>query len=400
MNTSQISQKELLAMYRDIESDRVEKTQQVDRDKICKTICALANDLPAHNKVGVLFIGQKDNGECANLPITDELLRKISNFNQSGDILPPPVITVQKHTFDSCPVSVVTVMPSTEPPVRYKGNCWVRVGPSQTKATPQQELHLSEKRQAKDETFMLKQIAIGFEELNLDYFKHQYLPVAISRETLAENNRSIEHQLQSLGFLSSNGYPNNAAILCFYNNPRQFIPGAYIQFVRFPGNDVTNTDGCIHQEIDGTIFEQMLSMDRLFNLHITTMADFSNTTRTDKPSYPILALNEILRNAVIHRRYEGTNAPIKCYWFSDRLEIHSPGGLYGQVNRHNFATELMPTDYRNLSLATAAKNTGYAEQFGVGILKAKKSLQQNNNPDLECTVTEDSVLIKLKPTTQ
>jgi ATP-dependent DNA helicase RecG len=57
------------------ESDRVErKRSEADKDRISEAICAFANDLPEHRKPGVVFVGTEDDGTCANLGITDELL--------------------------------------------------------------------------------------------------------------------------------------------------------------------------------------------------------------------------------------------------------------------------------------------------------------------------------------
>ncbi|XPM56364.1 MAG: ATP-binding protein [Leptolyngbya sp. IPPAS B-1204] len=62
-------------------------------------------------------------------------------------------------------------------------------------------------------------------------------------------------------------------------------------------------------------------------------------------------------NRRMHRSYEETNAPVRVYWFDNRIEIQSPGGLFGQVNRQNFGQGV--TDYRNPHLAEAMKNLGY-----------------------------------------
>lgn len=55
--------------------------------------------------------------------------------------------------------------------------------------------------------------------------------------------------------------------------------------------------------------------------------------RTDRTEYPINALREIILNALIHRDYslytEGT--PVQLDFFSDRVEVHSPGCLYGRA---------------------------------------------------------------------
>lgn len=33
---------------------------------------------------------------------------------------------------------------------------------------------------------------------------------------------------------------------------------------------------------------------------------------------------------MIHRKYETGHAPVQWCWFSDRIEIRNPGGLYGK----------------------------------------------------------------------
>ncbi len=66
---------ELEQLLCDLESDRVERKASVsDGDKIRQAICAFANDLPSHQNPGVVFIGANDDGTCAHLPITDQLL--------------------------------------------------------------------------------------------------------------------------------------------------------------------------------------------------------------------------------------------------------------------------------------------------------------------------------------
>src|SRR5712691_3074711 len=116
---------ELEVLLIDLESDRVERTASVtDKDKIGKAICAFANDLPHHRQPGVLFIGANDDGSCAHINITDELLRTLAGFRSDGNILPIPTITVQKRNINSCELAVVIVEPSYAPPVRYNGRTW------------------------------------------------------------------------------------------------------------------------------------------------------------------------------------------------------------------------------------------------------------------------------------
>ena len=84
------------------------------------------------------------------------------------------------------------------------------------------------------------------------------------------------------------------------------------------------------------------------------------------------ALQQVVRNAVMHRRYEHTNSPTRITWYEDRVEIVSPGGPFGIVANSPFGSGL--TDYRNPTLAEIMRGLGYVQRFGAGIPIAKKSL--------------------------
>ena len=94
----------------------------------------------------------------------------------------------------------------------------------------------------------------------------------------------------------------------------------------------------------------------------------------------------------MHRSYEQTNAPIRVYWYSDRIEISSPGGPFGLVNIENFG-EPGVADYRNPNLAEALRVLGFVQRFGMGIPIARKELAKNGNPPFEFSVTQQFVRV-------
>ena len=106
----------------------------------------------------------------------------------------------------------------------------------------------------------------------------------------------------------------------------------------------------------------------------------------------------LTRNAVMHRTYEGTNAPVRVYWFGDRIEIHNPGGPYGAVTVENFGQPGI-TDYRNPHIAEAMKVLGFVQRFAVGIATAQAELNKNGNPPIQFTVEATAVLaaVRRKP---
>ncbi|NJL54916.1 MAG: transcriptional regulator [Spirulinaceae cyanobacterium RM2_2_10] len=384
---------ELTALLSDLESDRVERKASIsDGKKIRQAICAFANDLPNHKKPGVLFIGVNNDGTCANLPITDELLLNLSNIRSEAKILPFPVLQVNKRILDGCELAVVIVEPSDAPPVRFGGRTCIRVGPRHATATPEEERRLSEKRRARDLPFDLRPfISASIDDLNLDTFQREYLTSALAPEVLDENQRSLTQQLVSLRFATPepDSRPTSLGILVSGKEPRQFIPGFYIQFVRFDGTELTDPIRD-QKDISGSLSDLLRYVDEVLQANISTASDITaQPVEIKQPDYPIVALQQLVRNAVMHRSYEETNAPVRVYWFNDRIEIQSPGGLFGQVNRQNFGQGV--TDYRNPHLAEAMKNLGYVQRFGIGIPTAQKELKKNGNPLAEFVI-EDSYI--------
>jgi len=388
---------ELESLLGDLESDRVERKESVsDNNRIKQAICAFANDLPDHQQPEVVFIGVRDNGTCANLPITDQLLLTLANMRSDGNIQPFPIMTVQKKLLDGCEVAVLEVQPAYNPPVRFNGRVWIRVGPRRATATADEERRLTEKRRVGDVSFDQQAMrGASLDDLDTDLSQRDYLPAAVSPEVLAENQRTLGQQLSSLRFLTRDGIPNAAAILTLGRDPRQWVPGAYVQFVRLDGTELT--DAIRNQrEISGPLPEAMRELDELLDVNISVSSDIiSGATEIRRPDYPIVALQQLSRNAMLHRTYEGTNAPSRIYWFLDRIEIHSPGGPYGQVNEGNFGRPGV-TDYRNPLLAEAMKTLGFVQRFGVGIQLARKELSKNGNPDVEFLVEPTAIVATVR----
>ncbi|NJN29291.1 MAG: transcriptional regulator [Synechococcales cyanobacterium RM1_1_8] len=375
----------LESLLRDLESDRVErKASDADRNKIRQAVCAFANDLPDHQAPGVIFIGVKDDGSCANLPITDELLLRLTDMRSDGNILPLPFLKVSKKNINGCELVAVVVEPSQAPPVRFNGRTWIRVGPRRATATPEEERRLNEKRRASDLPFDLCPLpSATMADLNGDFFRQSYLPFSIAPEILDENHRSLSQQLASARFTTPEpeSTPTVLGILVVGRSPKTFVPGHYVQFLRIDGTELGDPIRD-QKEISGSLLDILRILDETLQINISIATDLtSETLEIQQPDYPIAALQQLVRNAVMHRSYEQTNAPTKVYWFRDRIEISNPGGLFGQVTPNNFGQGA--TDYRNPHLAEVMKTLGYVQRFGVGIPTAKRSLIQNGNPPPE-----------------
>ncbi|BBO19225.1 transcriptional regulator [Candidatus Brocadia pituitae] len=385
---------ELEALFKDMESDRVERKPSVsDPNSIRQAICAFANDLPGHGKPGVIFIGVNDDGSCKGLQITDRLLRNLADMRDDGNIQPIPSLEVAKKVLCGCELAVVIVQPSIAPPVRLRGRTWIRVGPRRAIATPEEELRLAERRRARDIPFDIRTLSSAtIHDLDLDLFRREYLPLAVAPEILEQNKRSIEDQLLVLRFLDNNGQPTVLSMMVLGQDPQRHIPCDYIQFLRIDGNILTDPIRD-QKEINGTLVYLLRRLDEILEAHNSVASSLTTgTLEVKRPEYPMPALQQLTRNAVLHRTYEGTNAPVRIYWFSDRIEIHSPGGPFGQVSRENFGQPGV-TDYRNPHLAEAMKvlvsNKKYFDNLSKNNLLILNSELRNNHEFFEFQAQSD-----------
>ena len=398
--TAPYTQQELESMLADLESDLVERKESLRGDnprKIRQAVCAFANDLPDHQRPGIVFVGADDAGAPVGLEITDELLLQLADVKTDGNIVPPPTLTVDRRVLLGTPVAVVTVMPSDTPPVRHRGRIWIRVGPRRAIASAQDERILNEKRRHRDPHFDAQPVpTASVADLDVRRFEEEYLPQAVDAAALAENDRSTEERLAALKMIAGvdDPRPTIAGILVLGRSPQDFLPAAFAQFLRIAGTDLA--DPVVDDaRCSGPMAHLLRSLDDKLLAHNRIAVDFtSGPVEVRTPTYPMAALQQLVRNTVMHRTYEGTNAPIHVYWFDDRIEITNPGGPYGAVNAENFGQPGI-VDYRNQILAEAMRVLGPAQRYGTGLPTARRALLENGQAEpvfrvepnwVQCTV--------------
>ncbi len=158
-------------------------------------------------------------------------------------------------------------------------------------------------------------------------------------------------------------------------DPTAHLSGAYVQFVRYDGTDV-DAPVADQDELRGNLLDQLKDLESRLPANLRHALVAEGLREHDAPDYPLEALREAVINALVHRTYEPP-APVRISWFEDRVEIANPGGPFGLVTDANFDRL---NDYRNPTLAEAAKNLGYMNRFGRGIARIRLALDRNGNP--------------------
>lgn len=222
------------------------------------------------------------------------------------------------------------------------------------------------------------------DDLDTKTFRLGYLPMAFPEDVLLSDNRDVKIQLQSLGFYDVRfDCPTYAGILLFGKNVEHFLPGAYIQYVRFKGLGRAGEIMSEHK-FSGNLYTMLYQLDTFVNTTITNRRPVPVSALREETvlDYPYWATRELLMNAVCHRDYE-SNGPVQFYQYDNRIEILNPGSLYGKARPENFP---LVNDYRNGVVAEALKVMGFVNRFSRGVLRVEEELKENGNGEPEFTL--------------
>ena len=381
-----ITKDEIKELLQSTETYRVERTISTgDMDKFQEAICAFSNDLPNSRKNGYLIIGAHDDGTLSGLKVTDDLLKKIAAIRSSGNILPIPVMSVESFQFPDGDLLVAEVTPSMLPPVRYRGRTFIRIGPRRDIATEAEERILAERRTSYMATFdSMPCLATKLSDIDTDLCRTKYLQPLLGKDMVDTDSRPIEEQMAAVGMYDmEHQCPTYVAMVLFGKHPRHFMPGLYVQYVKFKGEDVTS-EVENEMQLEGNYCDLLPRLESLLELSVIKKKPvFVSLLREEIVSnYPYTAIRELVMNACMHRDLQ-SNTPLRLYEFAHHLEITNAGGLYGNARPENFPNI---NDYRNPLIASAMKTLGYVNMFNRGVRQVQEDLKKNGNKPAEFNV--------------
>ena len=199
--------------------------------------------------------------------------------------------------------------------------------------------------------------------------------------------RLSEEQTHEMLYLTSGGVPTLAAVMNFGIYPQGYLPQLAITAIVVPGTEIGETADdearfFDNRRIEGTLSE-MLEEALAFcarNMKTRTIISLETGKHINRTEYPLGAIREAVLNALIHRDYshytEGT--PIQIDFFTDRLEIHSPGSLYGRMTVEQLG--IARPDQRNPALAVMAETLLGAENRYSGIPTIRREMAEYGLP--------------------
>ena len=146
--------------------------------------------------------------------------------------------------------------------------------------------------------------------------------------------------LQKLGIVTSDEQelyrPTVAGVLVACDDPRRWLPNAYIQAVAYRGTSTQAVSGAEPyqvdaSDIDGPVPRQIADACR-FVFKNMKMSAVKTMGRQDQPQYDMTAVFEAVTNAVAHRDYSMHGSKIRLRLYEDRLELYSPGAIVNSMS--------------------------------------------------------------------
>jgi predicted HTH transcriptional regulator len=315
-------------------------------------------------------------------PPLDYSLRKISQPNPSGDMVPVIKMDIPKSIFVH----------------KSPGGYWRREGSSKREMTPDVLARMFQQRnQSRLIRFDESPVArTTVNDLNKDKWEKYRTPLS------PKDDIEFLTKMKLLSYDDSETLRATiSGILIACDNPQEYIPNAFIQAVYYRGFERNSNYQLDSKDITGSLDEQVRDAYKFVERNMNVFATKS-PQRIEKPQYAMNAVFEALVNAVAHRDYSIQGSKIRMHMFSNRLEIYSPGTLPNtmttdsmplrQISRNETLTSLLartPIGLDNKSIQRGFMMDKRGE--GVPIIITERKELSKKEPDY--TLIDDSELL-------
>ncbi|MCZ0942119.1 MAG: putative DNA binding domain-containing protein [Gammaproteobacteria bacterium] len=340
---------------------RGDRVSEPSRDRLADALAALAN-----SSGGVFVLGVEDRThEVVGIP--DERLDAVVEYvrNLCTDSIKPPLgnLVLDRIRLPSTLGEEVAVVKVDVPRSLFvhqsPGGYLHRLADAKVPMSPE---YLARLFQQRSQTRLIR-----FDEQPVDGARLEHLsPDLVER---LRSPRSDEDQATFLGKLGmarmdedGTVRPTVAGVLMAAENPRLWLPSAYIQAVAYRGDRIqTGSAGSAYQldaqDFGGPLDSQIQGACRFVARNMRTAAT-KDQGRVDLPQYDMSAVFEAIVNAVAHRDYSIHGERIRLRLFDSRLELYSPGAIPNSLSIDSLRFRQSARNEAICSLLTLCKAPG------------------------------------------
>lgn len=388
---------ETLLKGRVVEHDRVEYKTGWNPNDIIHSICAFANDYDNTNG-GYIVIGVKEENGMPVFPLEgvpkedlDSIQQEI--FQYCNQIVPRYIPRMEIIDYQNSGIFLIYLWcsagdsgPYQAPKTVYleKGmkadknlKYWIRPASLTTDAKQDEISELFDKFNSVPFDDRVNRKA------TIDNIRRGYLEDFIkkSNSSLIEeiNNSTLEELLLAEEVADETDTEldiRNIRVLMFAEHPEKFIPGSYIELIRFNTKEAEASDDFIEKTFTGPIWKQV--QDAL---------DYINTNVIEEKVVKLQGQAESER--FFHKSYR-EQEPVEIRIYVDSIQILNYPGLAKWINLERFAEgRIKGRKYRNRRIGELFKEIDLSEKKGTGIPKILRELKKNGSPGPEFDMDDD-----------
>ena len=321
-----------------------------------KSVSAFANGIG-----GTLFFGISNDREIIGLEDVQANAEAISRLIKER-IIPLPEFVLLPINENGKNILSLEIHSGTDTPYFYKADgvteAYIRIG-NESIVAPDYLLR----------ELILKGTNRTFDTLITDSKKADYSFTLLEATYLERTKLHFEPtDYVSFGLANKEGFLTNAGRLL---TDQYIVYNSRIFCTRWNGLSKGSIfdDAIDDKEYEGNLIYLLQSGTEFVRNNSKVRFEKKAQYRVDKPDYSERAVTEVLVNALIHRDYLVLGSEIHIDMYDDRLEIHSPGGMYKGKPIQELGLEEIDSVRRNPVIADLFHRMKFMERRGSGIKK-------------------------------
>lgn len=382
---------DLLQLLEKIQAQRAESStleiksaQGGTPEKLYDTLSSFSNQ----DDGGIFLFGVDEKNGFAEVGVYDaqDLQKHVAEQCEQMEPKVRPLFTVASKEGKTFVAAEIPGIDVADRPCYYRGRgrmkgSFVRVGDADEPMT-EYEIYSYEafRKKYQDDIRTVERATIG--ALDAANLQEYLIGMKRDRPNLAALS---DDRICELLSITRDNVPTISAIMLFGSYPQAYFPQLCITAISVPGEEIgaIGSEGdrfLDNKRIEGTLPEMLEGALAFVRKNMKVKTIIQDGKRIDKTEYPMTAVREAVLNALIHRDYSihTEGKPIQIVMYRNRMEIVSPGGLYGRL-RIDQLGKVQP-DTRNPVLAVAMENLKKTENRYSGIPTIYREMQEAGLP--------------------
>ena len=345
--------------------------QKKRHEDLVREIARLAGGM-ANADGGVLLVGVEPDKGVTGIPCAQDELPAL--IQAPHTLLSPPLNpSCQRAQLGNLLLLKFEVTPSPEVHRVAGGRAFYRIATENPSLPAEQIQSLKE---SKRHVFYERQsiLEAGMEDLDLAAVE----ALAQKIEDPRDPKTVLSHTYHLIDGSREKPSLTMAALLLFANDPTRWHPRCGIDFVKYEGTE--RHHGTSLNVVKRIRFEAPLcrvvdeAVGRIKE-HIRERTILHDLFFRERLEYPTFAWQEALVNAVAHRDYALTGAPVEVWMFDDRIEVRSPGLPPSPVTIEQLRQQQRVHFSRNPLLVRVLADLGYLKEMGEGIPRMFREME-------------------------